>query len=224
VSRAGRPGWSHSAALAAVILLGVVGCAGQAGSAASRISPAPTPGQVAPGEVASAAPSPSPAGVRTGRPARSTRVRFVPETLTLPGNARAAVQPAATEGGELRVPEDVGHVGWWDGSAYAGDPFGATVVAGHVDSATDGIGFFARLLRVRVGDQVSLSGEGHHARYRVVAVESIAQDALATHGQAFDQRGRHRLVLITCTGRYLPERGGYDQNLVVIAEPVGRAR
>ena len=49
----------------------------------------------------------------------------------------------------LRVPENVRHVGWWDGSAYAGDPFGTTVIAGHVDSASEGLGFFARLRRSR---------------------------------------------------------------------------
>ena len=42
-------------------------------------------------------------------------------------------------------------MGWWDGSARAGEPFGSTVIAGHVDSATEGIGFFARLLQDQGG-------------------------------------------------------------------------
>jgi len=37
------------------------------------------------------------------------------------------VQPAETVDGLLKVPENVQHVGWWDGSAQAGEPFGATV-------------------------------------------------------------------------------------------------
>ena len=102
---------------------------------------------------------PTPATVpsaRVGKPGRSERVHFVPEMLVLPGNARAGVVPAATVDGELKVPEDVAEVGWWDGSAYAGEPFGSTVIAGHVDSTSGGNGFFARLRRVRIGDVVTL--------------------------------------------------------------------
>jgi LPXTG-site transpeptidase (sortase) family protein len=151
-------------------------------------------------------------------------VRFVPESVTLPGGARAEVLPAETVDGELRVPEHVQHVGWWDGSSYAGDPFGSTVIAGHVDSATEGIGFFARLLRVRVGDRVTLGGEGHRARYRVVSVQLVAKKALSSDSHAFDQTGDHRLVLITCGGAYHRDRGGYDSNLVLAGVPKGPVR
>ncbi len=80
----------------------------------------------------------------------------MPDLLILPGKARAGVLPAATVDGQLKVPEHVDHVGWWDGSAHAGDPFGSTVIAGHVDSATEGNGFFVRLLGVKKGDVVTL--------------------------------------------------------------------
>ncbi len=30
----------------------------------------------------------------------------------------------------------------------------------------------------------------------------------------------HRLVVVTCGGRYLPDTGGYEDNIVVIATPV----
>jgi len=63
--------------------------------------------------------------------------------------ARAAVEPAITVDGELQVPTNVDHVGWWDGSAAAGDPFGSTVIAGHVDSATQGIGSSPNCCRSR---------------------------------------------------------------------------
>jgi hypothetical protein len=39
------------------------------------------------------------------------------------------VLPATTVDGLLKVPENVQHVGWWDGSAQAGEPFGSTVIA-----------------------------------------------------------------------------------------------
>ena len=59
-----------------------------------------------------------------------------------------------------RYPADIRHVGWWDGSAYAGDPFGSTVIAGHVDSRLQGLGFFAELLFVQVGDLITVRSDG----------------------------------------------------------------
>ena len=98
------------------------------------------------------------------------------------------------------------------------------MVAGHVDSRTEGLGFFARLLRVQRGETVTLRDGEHRQRYRITSVRTVAKQALATSSAAFAQDGDHRLVLITCTGRYRPDRGGYESNLVVTAEAVGLAR
>jgi LPXTG-site transpeptidase (sortase) family protein len=158
-----------------------------------------------------------------GRPAARQRVTFRPKQVTLPGHASAAVHPAATVGGVLKVPENVQQVGWWDGSARAGEPFGSTVIAGHVDSSTGATGFFARLLAMKVGDKVTVRADSHRLKYRVTSVRKVAKKALATDSQALKQTGPHRLVLITCTGNYHRDRGGYDSNLVVVAKPLGRA-
>ncbi len=190
-------------------------CCGCAAEATPRAS---TSRSDAPSDQSSVAPA------REGQPGNSQRIQFIPEHLTLPGKATAAVQPAATVDGLLRVPENVRHVGWWDGSAWAGEVFGSTVIAGHVDSDTDGIGFFARLLRIKVGDTVTLSGDSHRLKYRVTSVNKVARKALATQSQAFEQTGPPRLVLITCTGNFHRDRGGYDSNLVVVAKPLGLAR
>lgn len=115
-------------------------------------------------------------------------------------------------------------VGWWDGGAQAGDPFGSVVLAGHVDTKTEGLGFFARLIGVRRGEVIVVNGSGHTASYRVVSIASVRKDALATKSGAFDQSGDHRLVLITCTGAYNASQGGYADNLVVTATPIGLAK
>ena len=47
-----------------------------------------------------------------------------------------------------RSRPQVDRVGWWDGSAQVGDPYGSTVLAGHVDSREQGLGVFAALLEV----------------------------------------------------------------------------
>jgi LPXTG-site transpeptidase (sortase) family protein len=158
------------------------------------------------------------------RPAASQVVEFIPDRLEVLGHASAAVQPASTVDGELKVPENVQHVGWWDGSAWAGEAFGSTVIAGHVDSATEGMGFFVRLLEIEVGDTITLSAGLHRLKYRVTSVRKVPRKALATDSQALKQTGPHRLVLITCTGNYNPGRGGYQSNLLVVAKPQGLAR
>ncbi|MFI7060670.1 sortase domain-bontaining protein [Kribbella sp. NPDC050124] len=161
---------------------------------------------------------------RIGTPAPSQRIWFVPTQVVLPGGAKAPVFPASTVNGELKVPEQGQRVGWWDGGAQAGDPFGSVVLAGHVDTKTEGIGYFARLLRITPGELVVLHGSGHTATYRVSSIVSVPKNALATRSGAFDQKVGHRLVLITCTGAYDASRGGYEENLVVTATAVGPAR
>ncbi|MGZ0149135.1 class F sortase [Kribbella sp. WER1] len=159
-----------------------------------------------------------------GTPAPSQRIRFVPQLVVLPGGAHASVLTATTVDGQLQVPAQARNVGWWDGGAEAGDPYGSVVLAGHVDTKTEGLGYFARLRDVRPGEVVVLRGSGHTAAYRVVSVEAVRKDALATTSGAFDQTVDQRLVLITCTGAYDASRGGYQDNLVVTAVPTGPAQ
>jgi LPXTG-site transpeptidase (sortase) family protein len=208
-------------------LLGLLlSCVALEGCAAQVNEAVPSPGAGGGGTPAVVQPEPSSAVLpgRVGTPAPSQRVRFVPTEIVMPGGPTAAVLPASTVGGQLVVPEHVRRVGWWDGGAEAGDPFGSVVIAGHVDSATEGIGFFVRLLKIKPGETVVLRGAGHSASYRVNSVTSVPKDALATESGAFDQTGDHRLVLITCTGAYDRGRGGYEKNLVVSATPLGLAR
>jgi LPXTG-site transpeptidase (sortase) family protein len=112
----------------------------------------------------------------------------------------------------------------WDGGAEAGDPFGSIVLAGHVDTKTEGLGFFARLRKAEPGEYVELRAAGRTATYRISSKVSVPKDALATKSGAFDQTGGHRLVLITCTGAYDAGNGGYEDNLVVTATAVGLAK
>nr|WP_202886332.1 class F sortase [Kribbella sandramycini] len=164
-----------------------------------------------------------PSAARSGTPAPSQRIRFVPTAVVLPGGAHAPVLPAGTKDGQLQVPSGARRVGWWDGGAQAGDPFGSIVLAGHVDTKEEGLGFFARLRKVEPGERVTLTAADRRATYRITTVRSVPKDALATRSGAFDQTGDHRLVLITCTGPYDAAAGGYADNLVVTATAEGFA-
>jgi sortase (surface protein transpeptidase) len=82
------------------------------------------------------------------------------------------------------------------------------------------VGPLARLAAVEQGARITVTAaDGSTVRYRVSSVERIRKAALPTE-RLFDPDSRPRLVVITCGGRYLPEAGGYEDNIVVIARPV----
>lgn len=173
------------------------------------------------GTTRSSSPStPAPLG-HAGRQGSTQQERYVPARIVLPGGASAPIVTASTVDGQLRVPERVADVGWWDGGAEIGDPFGSIVIAGHIDSINQGLGFFARLPSLRVGEQVTTRGpKGEKAVFRIYRIDVVRKAALATNSAAFGQSGASRLVLITCTGHFDRAHGGYDSNLVVLAKPV----
>lgn len=206
-----RRGWV-CASIAALALL-VTGCGGPA----APNGPSDSSGSREPNATTSLEPTPA----RSARTAASQQVTFVPTSLSLPSGEVVAIAPAVTTRGALEVPEATDTAGWWDGSARVGEPFGSTVIAGHVDTAAAGLAPFAQLLDAHVGDEIWLSGSGHRLRYRITTVRTIDKDVLATSSDALSQVGAHRLSLITCTGTWDPATRHYDSNLVVTATPLG---
>jgi hypothetical protein len=61
--------------------------------------------------------------------------------------------------------------------------------------------------------------DGEPLDYEVTDVQRIPQAVLPTD-EIFREDGPHQLVVITCGGRYLPDAGGYEDNIVVTAQPV----
>jgi LPXTG-site transpeptidase (sortase) family protein len=121
--------------------------------------------------------------------------------------------------GSLVVPDDPAVVGWWTGGAQAGEAFGHVVIAGHIDTARRGVGILFDLTRAKKGQVVTLSNGGQKVRYRVVSTRQIKKADLAKDPTIFAQDAGHRLVLITCGGRFDPVAHRYDDNLVVEAVP-----
>lgn len=116
--------------------------------------------------------------------------------------------------GALEVPEDHDRIGWFSGGSRPGSP-GPTVLAGHVDSRT-GPAVFARLETLREGDRVTMSGGGSSVTYVVTDTRSVEQDAFPTE-DVFGATVDDQLRLITCTGEFDADRGGYQSNRVVTA-------
>lgn len=183
-----------------------------------------TPTPAAPLSASSAPPATStdtPPPARTGRAAASQRVAFEPAKIVLgQGGHSATVVPAPVRDGVLELPKDSRRVGWWSDGARAGDPFGTVLLAGHIDSLDTGIGFFARLLDSKPGDEVAVSDGRHTLTYRVTSVRDLPKTDLVKATDVLSTSGPARLALVTCTGTFDARTHHYDENRVVFAAPV----
>ncbi|MFC8015496.1 class F sortase, partial [Streptomyces cinereoruber] len=142
-----------------------------------------------------------------------------PKELSVPRlGLRAPVDPVGVaDDGLTEVPPDPDRVGWYRFSPAPGSPEGSSVVVGHVDAEGRGLGVLNGLNEVRQGDRVVIGRrDGSVVAYRVVARRTVGKEDLAESG-AFRRDGRPVLTLITCAGPYLPDNGGYQNNLVVTA-------
>jgi hypothetical protein len=163
------------------------------------------------------APRPRP---RATTPTRAEPPPAPPQAVAIPaaGVSAPVVVMGVRPDGELRVPESPRVVGWWVGSAPAGSPDATTLLAGHVDSAAEGVGALAALRDLGPGARIELTDvfTERHA-YRVVARRTYPKYALPD--DVFAVRGRARLVLVTCGGPFDESAGRYRDNVVVYAVP-----
>lgn len=116
----------------------------------------------------------------------------------------------------LHVPDDIRVAGWWADGSFPGARAGATLIAGHIDSAARGAGAFYPLTRARRGDAIELrTADGRTRRYRVSRVQRLRKDRLPS--SIFSREGSPRLVLVTCGGPFA--NGHYRDNVIVTATP-----
>jgi hypothetical protein len=184
---------------------------------AAVLRPAPV---VAPRNAGPAAPAGTAQAAPVGR-AYDVRSRaFRPTRLVLPAGRSAPVSAVGLRrDGSLVIPDDPQVVGWWAGGSRPGDAFGSVVVAGHVDSASRGIGVLATLPRLRAGEVVTLTAGRRTVRYVVVSGGLVPQTQLSRSSGLFRGDGEPQLVLITCGGPFDPVRHHYADNYVVVARP-----
>lgn len=142
------------------------------------------------------------------------RVRVPSLGLDLPVRPTGVVRS-----GEMRLPPDPRVLGWYRFGPAPGSGKGAAVVAGHVDSRRHGIGPLARLAGVAAGATIRVvPASGRPTTYRVDSIERFDRQRLPD--AVFTRRGPERLRIVTCAGDWVPEAGGYQENLVVTAVPV----
>lgn len=143
-----------------------------------------------------------------------------PNTILLPkGGHSSLVRSGVAGDGTLQIPDGVGKAALWGAALDA--QAGATLIAGHINWA--GVaGPFAELWGAQAGQTVTVvDGSGKRLSFVVDQVLTVDKDNLPQHAdELFGQTGPHRLVLVTCGGKWVGGALGYDQNRVVIAHPV----
>lgn len=226
---------TRSAALATVLgvaglVLAVLGLRGDLGPGPADRVATPAVTATAGEPVAPAAPT-SPSGA-DGGPRDTVRradaslpssqeVRRTPVRLAIGSiDLDLPVRPVGVAAdGQMELPASPSVLGWYRfGALPEPDASGSAVVAGHLDSRRYGLGPLVRLRDVEVGDPVRVvSSDGRVEAYVVTQVQRFDRQGLPT--EIFARTGPSRLRVITCGGEYLPDAGGYQQNLVVTAVP-----
>lgn len=152
-------------------------------------------------------------------------VRSAPLAVRIPAIAvDATTVPVGLEGdGSMEIPSDVSTIGWYEpaeGLGVVPGQTGTAVLAGHVDSRTQGTGAFYFLRELTVGDSVEIAHEdGSVSTWRITEVVQYAKDSLPID-EVFVWSGAPRLALITCGGPFDWTARSYTDNLVVFAELV----
>jgi hypothetical protein len=155
-------------------------------------------------------PATLPAAVAVDRPVRVRVARL--------GISAQVVPVGVDSAGDVVIPPSVDTVGWYRLGAGLGTT-GSVVITGHVDSAVQGEGAFARLRDAHLSDLIRVTGSnGHDVTFRVVGREEYPKSTIKLD-RYFTTTGPPRLTLITCGGPFDSSTGHYRDNVVVTAVP-----
>jgi sortase (surface protein transpeptidase) len=129
------------------------------------------------------------------------------------------------------VPSNIQKVGWYKYGARPGSARGSTVLVGHRDGTSPEPGVFYHIGSLKSGDIIIVVSDGSHGgnngnvsavktTYKVKSKQFLPKKLFSAHaGKIFALDGKHRLVLISCSGEYDANRGGYQDNVIVTATP-----
>jgi hypothetical protein len=203
------------AAAGAVLVLSVRGGGDDATTSVAPIVPPP-----------SAAPAPfEPAPAVPEEPAE----RAVPLNVRIASiSVDAPLIPVGIEpDGAMEIPKDVREIGWYDPYGELGvvpGTAGTAVLAGHVDSRSQGRGALYELRGLRTGAEIEVEmSDGSVQRWTITEVIQYPKDVLP-YDELFVWSGPPRLAIITCGGEFDRTARSYRDNIVVYAAPTASAR
>jgi LPXTG-site transpeptidase (sortase) family protein len=153
------------------------------------------------------------AGTRT--PPAPTRFQIARLDISMP-----VLPVGVAKDGQMALPGTPAEMGWYEYGPRPGDRAGATVLAAHLDMPGYGTGPAAELDELRRGDVITVRSGASVRRYRVAEVDRLRKESLDLMS-LFSRDGPARLHVVTCGGRFDTETRRYDENVVVVATPVG---
>ncbi|GKV70037.1 class F sortase [Sporosarcina sp. NCCP-2716] len=142
----------------------------------------------------------------------------IPASIEIPAiGVRTDIEAVGTlVNGQMGVPEDVNHVGWFEPGTMPGSQ-GSAVMAGHIDSLT-GPAIFYKLDQLKPGDDVIVTGkEGQQLTFTVTRSEVFPRND-SPIDEIFGFSYGSRLNLITCTGDFNRKAKTHEERLVVYTE------
>lgn len=208
-----KPAWVAVAGAAVVVgvVVGLVVSHGKSGGSPYDQAPAAVPA------ASKAQSSTAGQGFRVMVPSIGADASVIPEGATGPN------------GGSLTIPGSVREVGWWDGvwqspsgtvheKVAAPGQSGVALLAGHIDSATQGQGALYRLAQAKPGAAVTVVGkDGKVTHWKVTRVQTVLKSALPAG--LFVNTGSPQLALVSCGGPFDAGTGHYLDNVIAWAVP-----
>ena len=212
---------ASSAALAALVLLALAGCAVPAGEgptsgtrdAASATPTAPEPTRAAVPDI------PRSSAALADRPALAAPapVRLVIADLGIDVPIEAV---GLDDQGRMGLPADPAIAAWYRFGPAPGGATGSTVVAAHVDSAVYDIGPFSRLAGAPAGTRVEVTtADGVVHAYAFQSTAILTKESI-DWTETFARDGGPRLTLVTCGGEFDYDARRYLSNVIVTAVPI----
>lgn len=128
------------------------------------------------------------------------------------------VLPVGLKDGAVDSPKNIYDAGWYTGSAIPGQN-GAALIDGHAPESGKNYGLFAKLHNLKTGDIISIEmGDGSKIDYTVSYTETTPVDATDMKKVLKPaDNSRQGLNIITCSGKWMPDRKTLDHRLVVYA-------
>jgi LPXTG-site transpeptidase (sortase) family protein len=112
-------------------------------------------------------------------------------------------------------------VGWYKYGAAPGSKGGSTVIVGHRDGTDPEPGAFYYLNKLNSKNSIVVEYLNYTAIYAVKSVNIISKkNFYKISKDIFSLKGKPRITLISCIGPYDKNKGGYQKNIIVTAEPL----
>ena len=163
---------------------------------------------------------PAPEGAAPRPDPQPSQVRFeeLPSTIRVPAIEvdHPLIPVRLNPNGSMEIPHDVQEIGWFEPQGVLPGDDGTAVLAGHVDSRSQGPGAFYDLRHLDVGDPVTITDGDQQQEWVVTARRSYDKNRIPID-DIFVDHGDPRLVLITCGGAFDRTARSYRDNIVVYA-------